>query len=97
MDNASRQARFQLIKETIGLFDMKIISNEYSETPGYEDRFNSVHEIVFKVYEEEPEMYAKGILFCLAMMSFADTAPRGFSENHFIPVSSGDSILNWGQ
>ena len=85
MDDVSRQAGFKLIEETIGLFSMKIISNEYNETPGYENTFNSVHEIVFKVEEDEPEIYAVGILFCLAMMSFADAAPRGFSENYFIP------------
>jgi len=85
MDYASRQAGFKLMEETIGLFNMKIISNEYKETPGYEDTVNSFHKIVFKVEEDEPEIYAVGILFCLAMMSFADAAPRGISENYFIP------------
>jgi len=85
MDYASRQTGLKLMEETIGLFNMKIVSNEYKETPGYEDTVNSFHKIVFKVEEDEPEIYAIGILFCLAMMSFVDAAPRGISENYFIP------------
>jgi len=85
MDYASRQAGFKLMEGTIGLFNMKIVSNEYEETPGHEDTVNSFHKIVFKVEEDEPEIYGIGILFCLAMMSFVDAASRGVSENYFIP------------
>ena len=85
MDYASRQAGFKLMEGTIGLFNMKIVSNEYEEIPGYVDTVNSFHKIVFKVEEDEPEIYAMGILFCLAMMSFVDAASRGVSGNYFIP------------
>jgi len=85
MDYTSRQSGFKLMEETIGLFNMKIASNKYEETPGYEDTVNSFQKIVFKVEEDEPEIYAIGILFCLAMMSFIDAASRGISENYFIP------------
>ena len=85
MDDVSLQAVVRLMEGTIGLFNMKIVSNEYEETPGYEDTVNSFHKIIFKVEEEEPEIYATGILFCLALMSFADAAPRGISKDYFIP------------
>jgi hypothetical protein len=85
MDYASRQAGFKLMEETIGLFNIKIVSNEYKETPGYQDTINSFYKIVFKVEEDEPEIYAMGILFCLALMSFTDAAPRVVSENYCLP------------
>lgn len=35
--------------------------------------------------EEAPDDLAVGILFCLSLMSFTYSAPRGYSENEFIP------------
>jgi len=85
MDEISLKTAVELMRGTVGIFNMTIVSNDFDETPGYEDSVNTHQEIVFTVDEDEPEIYAVGILFCLAMMSFADAAPRGYSENYFVP------------
>jgi len=85
MDDASRESGFKLMEGTVGIFNMKIVSNYFKATKGYENTVNTYHEIVFKVEEDEPEIYAVGILFCLALMSFTDAAPRGISEEYFTP------------
>lgn len=85
MDEISLKTAVDLIKGTVGIFNMTVDSNDFEETPGYEETVNTYQEIIFTVDEDEPEIYAIGILFCLAMMSFADAAPRGYSENYFIP------------
>jgi hypothetical protein len=74
----------KLLEETIGV-RIKILSNDYQELPFGEDQVNSHQKIVFQVGEEEPDDWAIGILFCLSLMSFTYSAPRGYSENLFIP------------
>jgi len=75
---------FKLLEETIGI-PIKILSNEYDEFPVSENQVNSYQKIVFQVEEEEPDNSAIGILFTLSLMSFTYSAPRGFSENFFVP------------
>jgi len=70
---------FRYLTESIGIpFD--IISNEYNEFHG-----NEHQKIVFQIKEEEPDLFAFGVLFALSLMSFTYAAPRGYSENQFIP------------
>ena len=85
MDEICLKSIVKLMEETIGLFNMKITSNDFQETPGFEDTVNTYQKIVFTVEEEEPEIFAVGILFCLALLSFTDAAPRGISEDYFKP------------
>jgi len=70
---------YQYLKETIGI-SIKTISNNFSEFHG-----NEHQKIVFQLQEEEPDLFAFGILFTLSLMSFTHAAPRGYSENEFIP------------
>ena len=82
----NREVEMRLLEQTIGLPTLKIISNDYNEFPnGYEGEFNTFHRIVFQIEEEEPDIYAFGVLFCLSLMSFTYAAPRGYSEVEFIP------------
>ena len=82
----NRQAGFRLLEETIGLPNIKVISNEYKEFPiGDEGESNTFQKIVFQIDEEEPDIYTVGILFCLSLMSFTFAAPRGYSDIEFIP------------
>ena len=85
MDEICLKSSVNLMEGTIGLFNMKIASNDFQETPGFEDTVNTYQKIVFTVEEDEPEIYAVGILFCLALLSFSDAAPRGLSEDYFTP------------
>ena len=70
---------YKLLEETIGI-PIEIKSNEFNEI-----YTNTHHKIVFQIKEEEPDLWALGILFTLSLMSFSFAAPRGISENYFIP------------
>jgi hypothetical protein len=74
----------KLLTETVGI-EIDIISNEYHEIPAYEDSKNQYQKIVFQVKEEEPDIWAIGVIFTLSLMSFSFAAPRGYSEIEFIP------------
>lgn len=67
------------LRETIGM-PIEIISNDFNEFHGNENQ-----KIVFQVKEKEPDLFAFGILFTMSLMSFTYAAPRGYSENEFIP------------
>ena len=77
MDN--KAAGFKLLNETIGI-PIEIISNDFEEFSG-----NTHHKIVFQIIEDEPDIFAFGVLFALSLMSFTFAAPRGYSENLFVP------------
>ena len=82
MDN---KIGLKLLYETIGI-KISIISDDYRELPASLDEVNNTyHKIVFQIEEEEPDIYAFGVLFTLSLLSFAYAAPRGFSEINFIP------------
>ena len=81
---AHESLTYQLLAETVGT-RIEIISNDYIETPGYEDSKNTYQKIVFQIKEEEPDIFAIGVLFTLSLMSFTFSAPRGLSEIDFVP------------
>jgi len=83
-DDINRAESFTLLENTIGLINIRILSNEFQETPGYGGERGSYHKIVFQVEEDEPDISAIGILFSLSLMSFTYAAPRGYSEKEFI-------------
>jgi len=70
---------YRYFTETIGI-PIEIISNGYNEFHG-----NEHQNIVFQIKEEEPDLFAFAVLFTLSLMSFTYAAPRGYSENEFIP------------
>ncbi len=70
---------FKLLKEKVGI-PIEIISNEFNEIST-----NTYHKIVFQINEDEPDIFAIGVLFTLSLMSFTFSAPRGFSEIEFVP------------
>ena len=76
---------YKLLEGTIGIPIIEIVSNDFEETPGYEGSVNTYQEIVFQIKEEEPDIYAVGVLYTLSLMSFTFAAPRGYSAEHFIP------------
>jgi len=78
MDN-NKSSAFNLLDGTIGI-SIDILSNEFEEFAG-----NSHHKIVFQIQEEEPDIFAIGVLFALSLMSFTFSGPRGYSEIEFIP------------
>ena len=80
----------RLLEQTVGT-PIKILSNQYEEVPYGDGQVNSYQKIVFQVQEEEPDLWAIGILFTLSLMSFTYSAPRGYSEKLFIP----DEEWNW--
>jgi hypothetical protein len=80
----NRLAGIHLLESTIGI-ELKIVENEYQELPLDDGTVNSTLKIVFQITEEEPDLSAIGVLFCLALMSFTYAAPRGYSFNDFIP------------
>lgn len=82
--NLEKSFVFKLLTESVGI-EIEIISNEYEEMPGYQDSNNQYQEIVFQVKEEEPDIWAIGVLFTLSLMSFSFAAPRGYSETEFVP------------
>ncbi len=67
------------LSEAIGI-KVEIILNEYNEF-----HENQHQKIVFQIKEEEPDLFAFGVLFTLSLMSFTYAAPRGVSEMHFEP------------
>ena len=75
----NKTAGFQLLTETIGI-SIEIISNDFEEYGG-----NTLHKIVLQIIEDEPDIFALGVLFALSLMSFTFAAPRGYSETQFIP------------
>ena len=75
---------YQLLASTIGL-SIEIISNDYRETPVPGEINNSYHKIVFQIKEEDPDIFAIGVLFTLSLLSFTFAAPRGYSEIEFVP------------
>ncbi len=70
---------YRLLEETIGI-PIEIKSNEFNEI-----YTNTHHKIVFQIKEEEPDLLTFGVLFTLSLMSFTFAAPRGISENYFVP------------
>ena len=70
---------YDYLSSSIGI-PFHIISNDFEELHG-----NEHHKIVFQIDEEEPDIFAFGILFTLSLMSFTYAAPRGMSEFDFIP------------
>ena len=77
MDN--KTTGFKLLNDTIGI-SVEIISNDFEKFAS-----NTHHKIVFQIIEDEPDIFALGVLFALSLMSFTFAAPRGYSENLFIP------------
>ncbi len=75
---------YRYLKETIGI-PIEIISNEFDDFHGSEH-----HKIVFQIKEEEPDLWAFGVLFTLSLMSFTYAAPRGYSEIQFEPDEEWD-------
>lgn len=82
--NVEKLTGLKLLEETVGL-RLKILSNDYDESRGYEDCLLSHHKIVFQVEEDDPDDWAIGILFCLSLMSFTYAVPRGMSDIEFVP------------
>ncbi len=79
-----KSTAIKLLEESIGV-PIKILTNDYQELPFGENQVNSQQKIVFQIEEEEPDLWAIGILFTLSLMSFTYSAPRGYSENFFVP------------
>ena len=75
----NKSSGFNLLEGIIGI-SLDIISNEFNEFAG-----NTNHKIVFQIKEEEPDIFAIGVLFALSLMSFTFSGPRGYSEIEFIP------------
>ena len=71
--NIEKATEFKLLEETIGV-PIEIISNDFTEVPGYENSVNTSQEIVFQIKEEEPDSFAAGVLFTLSLMSFSFAA-----------------------
>ena len=82
--NPEKTFGFKLLTETVGI-EIEIISNEYNEFPGYQDSNNQYQKIVFQIKEEEPDIWAIGVIFTLSLMSFTFASPRGYSETEFVP------------
>ena len=74
---------YKLIEETMGV-SIEIISNKYQETQSF-GKSISHHKVVFQIRENDPDIYALGILFALSLMSFTFAGPRGYSDSYFIP------------
>ena len=75
----NKSSTFNLLDGTIGI-TIDIISNEFEEFAG-----NTHQKIVFQIQEEEPDIFAIGVLFSLSLMSFTFSGPRGYSEIEFVP------------
>ena len=86
-EDINRKEANRLLEYTMGIINIKILSNEFRETQGYKGETGSYHKIIFQVEEDDvdPDIFAIGILFSLSSMSFAYAAHRGCSENEFIP------------
>lgn len=84
-NNINETLPLQLLDETIGI-DLDIISNDFQEIPSVHDSTRTTYqEIVFQIREEEPDLCAMGVLYALSLMSFSYAAPRGYSDEYFIP------------
>ena len=75
----NKSSAFNLLDGTIGI-TIDIITNEFNELAG-----NTSQKIVFQIQEEEPDVFAIGVLFALSLMSFTFSGPRGYSEVEFVP------------
>ena len=75
----NKSSGFNLLDGTIGI-SIDIISNEFEEFAG-----NACQKIVFQIQEDEPDIFAIGVLFALSLMSFTFSGPRGYSEIEFVP------------
>jgi hypothetical protein len=75
----NKSSAFNLLDGTIGI-SIDIITNEFDELAG-----NTHQKIVFQIQEEEPVIFAIGVLFALSLMSFSFSGPRGYSEVEFVP------------
>ena len=85
MNISDESLPYRLLEQTIGI-SIKIQTNEFKQfSGGFDNNPNSFQEIVFQIQEEEPDIYAVGVLFTLSWMSFTFAAPRGYSENFFVP------------
>jgi hypothetical protein len=61
---------YKLLEETIGI-PIEIKFNEFNEI------YTNTHQkIVIQIKEEDPDLWAFGLLFALALMSFTFAAPR---------------------
>jgi hypothetical protein len=76
--------QYHLLEHTVGI-PLEILSKEFKEVPGYEGTVHSYQEIVFQIKEEEPDLFAIGVLYTLSLMSFSFATPRGYSAEYFIP------------
>jgi hypothetical protein len=74
----------KLLEGTIGI-DIEVLSNDFSEVPVMDSSVNTYQEIVFQIKEEEPDIWALGVLYTLSLISFSFASPRGMSEIEFIP------------
>jgi hypothetical protein len=83
MNEVNRIIPIKLLEETIGI-PIDIISNEYNEVPTSFGETNTFHKVVFQLNEEEPDIYAIGILFTLSLMAFTFAGPRGYSYTEFL-------------
>jgi hypothetical protein len=75
----NKSSAFNLLDGTVGI-SIDIISNEFNELGS-----NTSQKIIFQIKEEEPDIFAIGVLFTLSLMSFTFSGPRGYSEIEFIP------------
>lgn len=84
-NNINETLPFELLDTTIGI-ELDIISNDFQETPaGHDSTPNTYQKIVFQIKEEEPDLCAMGVLYALSLMSFSYAAPRGYSDEYFVP------------
>ena len=75
----NKSSAFNLLDGTVGI-SIDIISNEFNELSS-----NTSQKIIFQIKEEEPDIFAIGVLFTLSLMSFTFSGPRGYSKIEFIP------------
>jgi len=74
----------KLLEGTIGL-GIEVLSNDYHEIPAINNSVNTYQKIHFQINEEEPDIWAIGVLYALSLISFSFASPRGLSEREFIP------------
>jgi len=77
--NEKEPLSHRYIKEAVGI-PIEIVSNEYNDYHG-----NEHQNIIFQLKEKEPDLFAFSVLFSLSLLSFTYAAPRGYSENDFVP------------
>ena len=75
----NKSSAFNLLDGTVGI-SIDIVSNKFNELGS-----NTSQKIIFQIKEEEPDIFAIGVLFALSLMSFTFSGPRGYSEIEFIP------------